>query len=154
MSLHDKKRSIDLLNCPSKPGKMPKEDKKEKKEDVEKDEKVEETKKPRVYKKRAKKYPVAKPKKAKNSYIKYCQEKRESVKEDFPDLKGAEITKKLSEMWGNLTEDEKEAYKPKKNGKKKVEDNEEKDEEKKSTKKETKKETKSEKKTPKKKGGK
>ena len=50
------------------------------------------------------------PKKPVNGYIRFSQEKRATVKEENPEMKGAEITKKLAEMWKALSDKKKEKY--------------------------------------------
>ena len=50
------------------------------------------------------------PKAAKNAFILFCGENRDSVKKDNPDLKPTEITKKLGEMWRELDDEDKEEY--------------------------------------------
>jgi len=60
--------------------------------------------------------PVPEPVKKKSSGKKksgqslYCTEFRADVKDDYPTLKGAEITKKLSEMWKDLPKEEKDDW--------------------------------------------
>lgn len=49
-------------------------------------------------------------KQAPNAYILFCVEQRPAVKEDNPDLKPTEITSKLSKMWKELDDEEKEPY--------------------------------------------
>jgi hypothetical protein len=49
-------------------------------------------------------------KQAPNAYILFCVEQRPIVKEDNPELKPTEITSKLSKMWHELTDEEKEPY--------------------------------------------
>lgn len=46
------------------------------------------------------------PKRAKSAYIFFCQENRSYIKENNPELKSTEITKKLAELWKELKEDE------------------------------------------------
>ena len=50
------------------------------------------------------------PKGAKNSFIFFCNEKRQEVKEENSSLKATEITKKLGEMWKEEDEEEKKRY--------------------------------------------
>ena len=47
----------------------------------------------------------------KNGYINFCKEMRAEIKEEFPELKPKEITKKLAEKWNELSAEEKERYK-------------------------------------------
>ena len=47
---------------------------------------------------------------APTSYIYFCNEKRAEVKESFPDLKFADVGRKLGEMWNNLSVEEKQPY--------------------------------------------
>jgi len=55
--------------------------------------------------KREKKAP--KQKKARNAYVIYCQEMRNQVKADNPEMKGKEISSELSAMWKALSDEEK-----------------------------------------------
>jgi len=50
------------------------------------------------------------PKGAKNAFIFFCNEKREEVKKENPEIKSNEITKKLGEMWKDVDEDNKNSY--------------------------------------------
>lgn len=50
------------------------------------------------------------PKKGKSSYIFFCQEQREVVKQDYPDMKPKEITAKLGELWNGLSDEDKKPY--------------------------------------------
>ena len=50
------------------------------------------------------------PKAAKNAFILFCGENRDSVKKENSDLKPTEITKKLGEMWRELDDEDKEEY--------------------------------------------
>ena len=45
------------------------------------------------------------PKKNCSSYIFFCKDTRDSVKEDNPDFKGTEVTKELGRMWRELDEE-------------------------------------------------
>jgi len=47
------------------------------------------------------------PKKAKSSYICFCNEMRASVKEDFPELDNKQIISKLGELWQGISSDDK-----------------------------------------------
>lgn len=54
-----------------------------------------------------------KPKKPLTTYLRFCNQHREKVKQDNPKLKGgAAIIKELSSMWNKLNEDEKKSYAP------------------------------------------
>ena len=55
----------------------------------------------------------AKPKRKPNAYVIFSSHHRAGIKEDHPGLKMTEITKKLSEMWGALTQEEKNQWKSK-----------------------------------------
>ena len=59
--------------------------------------------------KKEKKDPDA-PKGAKNSYIFFCNEVRSDVKEENPEMKATEITKKMGEMWKELSDKKKVKY--------------------------------------------
>jgi len=50
------------------------------------------------------------PKKNKSAYMFYCQENRAQVKEENPEMKATEITKKLGAQWKSLEKDEKAKY--------------------------------------------
>ena len=50
------------------------------------------------------------PKRAQSSYMFFCAEKREELKEEEPDLKGSEIMKRLGSMWRDLDEEGKSKY--------------------------------------------
>lgn len=61
------------------------------------------------------KAPVKKSSKKKSSgkmtgYAYFCREHREEVKEENPDMKSTEVTKKLSTMWKALNKDEKQEW--------------------------------------------
>eukprot|EP01025_Chloroclados_australasicus_P058477 TRINITY_DN7346_c0_g3_i1.p1 TRINITY_DN7346_c0_g3~~TRINITY_DN7346_c0_g3_i1.p1 ORF type:complete len:212 (-),score=70.78 TRINITY_DN7346_c0_g3_i1:221-856(-) len=60
-------------------------------------------------KKRAKKDKNA-PKRGLSAYMMYSNEKRNEVKEKFPDLGFTEIPKKIAEMWKGLSAEEKQPY--------------------------------------------
>ena len=47
------------------------------------------------------------PKKAKSSYICFCNETRTSVKKDFPELDNKQIISKLGELWKEISKDDK-----------------------------------------------
>lgn len=49
--------------------------------------------------------------KVNNSWINYSKERRIEMKKNNPGLTGAEITKKISEEWSNMTQKEKDSYK-------------------------------------------
>ena len=49
--------------------------------------------------------------KKKNGYTTFCQENRESVKTENPELNGTDITKKLSQMWKALSEEKRAEWK-------------------------------------------
>lgn len=51
-----------------------------------------------------------KPKRAKTSYLYFCQEMRPTVKSKNPDLKLGGVMKELGKMWGKLSDKEKEKY--------------------------------------------
>ena len=51
-----------------------------------------------------------KPKKAKNAFMLFTAANREQVKTDNPDIKPTEISKKMGEMWGDLSDEDKEPY--------------------------------------------
>lgn len=51
-----------------------------------------------------------KPKKAKNAFMLFTAANREQVKADNPDIKPTEISKKMGEMWGDLSDEDKEPY--------------------------------------------
>lgn len=53
------------------------------------------------------------PKPAVNAYIMYSRDNRADVKEENPELKATEITKKLAEMWQSADQDLKQEYKDK-----------------------------------------
>jgi upstream-binding transcription factor len=50
------------------------------------------------------------PKGAKNAFIFFCNDKREEIKKENPEMKSNEITKKLGEMWKDVDEDDKNSY--------------------------------------------
>jgi len=50
------------------------------------------------------------PKRPKSSYLFFCEDKRDEVKEDYPDLKATEITSKLGELWKALPDSDKTKY--------------------------------------------
>lgn len=52
-----------------------------------------------------------KPKRAKTSYLYFCEEMRPGVKEKHPDLKLGGTMKELGKMWGAISEDGKKKYK-------------------------------------------
>ena len=64
--------------------------------------------------------------KPKNGYIAFCSENRSKVQEENKGLKGTEITKILSSMWKELSDEEKNKYKPQKDEKEKNEKTEKK----------------------------
>ena len=51
-----------------------------------------------------------KPKRAKTSYLYFCEEMRPGVKNKHPELKMGGIMKELGKMWQELPEDKKEKY--------------------------------------------
>jgi len=51
-----------------------------------------------------------KPKKAKNAFMIFTAANREQVKIDNPDIKPTDISKKMGEMWADLTDEDKEEY--------------------------------------------
>jgi len=53
------------------------------------------------------------PKSSVNSYIMYSRDNRSDIKEENPDMKATDITKKLAEMWRNADEELKKEYKEK-----------------------------------------
>ena len=57
--------------------------------------------------------PKNKKSKVKNCYLVYVEEQRPTIKANYPALTPVEITKKISEEWHKLTEDEKQVYKRK-----------------------------------------
>ena len=40
----------------------------------------------------------------------FCTLRRPTVKEEYPSLKGLDVTKKLKEMWGELSQEERDEY--------------------------------------------
>ena len=50
------------------------------------------------------------PKRPKSSYLFFCEDKRDEVKEDYPDLKATEITSKLGELWKAFSDSDKTKY--------------------------------------------
>jgi hypothetical protein len=50
------------------------------------------------------------PKKPISAYFFYCRDVRPQLKEDHPELKGTDVTKKMGEMWRGLSEDEKSLF--------------------------------------------
>lgn len=53
------------------------------------------------------------PKPAVNAYIMYSRDNRSDVKEEHPDMKATDITKKLAEMWKSADDEMKQEYKEK-----------------------------------------
>tara|TARA_B100000674_G_C37879030_1_gene933385 strand:+ start:1044 stop:1472 length:429 start_codon:yes stop_codon:yes gene_type:complete len=51
-----------------------------------------------------------KPKKAKTSYMFFTNEKRKDVQDKYPELKMGDISKKLGELWKEISEEDKEKY--------------------------------------------
>ena len=51
-----------------------------------------------------------KPKRAKTSYLYFCEEMRPGVKSQNPDLKLGGVMKELGKMWRELSEEDKEKY--------------------------------------------
>ena len=51
-----------------------------------------------------------KPKKSKNAFMIFTAANREQVKADNPDIKPTDISKKMGEMWADLTDEDKEEY--------------------------------------------
>ena len=51
-----------------------------------------------------------KPKKSKNAFMLFTAANREQVKTDNPDIKPTEISKKMGEMWADLSDEDKEPY--------------------------------------------
>lgn len=60
------------------------------------------------------------PKRPLSSYMLFCQEERENVKEEHPDFKAKDILSELGRRWKALDDDEKKAYTDKFNANKKV----------------------------------
>ena len=60
----------------------------------------------------AEKEPVKKPasKKKQSGYMLFCTEFRSEVKEDNPEMKSTDVTKKLKEMWTEMDKDEKDEW--------------------------------------------
>lgn len=54
---------------------------------------------------------VPKPQRTPTSYFIFLKEVRSKIKEEFPDLKSTEISKKAGEMWRELTDDQRNDYK-------------------------------------------
>jgi len=54
-----------------------------------------------------KKSDVRRPEQAKSAYIYFCTEKRQEVKDQFPDLDSKEITVKLAQLWRDCTDEQK-----------------------------------------------
>ncbi|KAI8865972.1 putative high-mobility group non-histone chromosomal protein [Ramicandelaber brevisporus] len=50
------------------------------------------------------------PKRPLSAFMLFTNEKRDQVKADHPDIKFTEVGKKLGEMWGKLSDAEKEPY--------------------------------------------
>jgi high mobility group protein B3 len=50
------------------------------------------------------------PKKNKNGYLFFCQDKRDSVKTQHPNLDGKELVRILSKMWNDMSDKEKVPY--------------------------------------------
>lgn len=53
------------------------------------------------------------PKKNKNGYMFFCQDKRESVKKSNPNTDGKELVRLLSQMWNNMDTKQKAPYQQK-----------------------------------------
>jgi hypothetical protein len=53
------------------------------------------------------------PKAAVNSFILFCRDNRDKIKEKNPEMKAIDITKKLAEMWKDLEDEEKKEYQEK-----------------------------------------
>jgi hypothetical protein len=68
--------------------------------------------------KKEKKDPDA-PKAAVNSFILFCRDNRQDIKNENPEMKATEITKKLGEMWKALDDEDKKEYQEKANEDKK-----------------------------------
>lgn len=51
-----------------------------------------------------------KPKRAKTSYMYFCQDHREKLKKDNPKMKMVEISKLLGQLWSTLSEKDKKEY--------------------------------------------
>lgn len=51
-----------------------------------------------------------KPKKNKNGYMFYCQEKRADVKAEHPGIDGKDLVKHLSKKWNTMSDNEKAPY--------------------------------------------
>ena len=51
-----------------------------------------------------------KPKKSKNAFMLFTAANREQVKADNPDIKPTDISKKMGEMWADLSDEDKEPY--------------------------------------------
>lgn len=52
----------------------------------------------------------AKEKKPRNAYVIFCQEKREEVKAENPEMKGKDVNAELSRMWKELSDTDKAPY--------------------------------------------
>jgi len=50
------------------------------------------------------------PKKYKNEYMFFCQDKRESVRKKYPNRDGKELVRILSKMWNQMTDMQKMPY--------------------------------------------
>ena len=55
------------------------------------------------------------PKKNKNGYMFFCQDKRESVKKSNPNTDGKELVRLLSQMWNKMSDKQKAPYQAKAN---------------------------------------
>jgi hypothetical protein len=53
---------------------------------------------------------IVKKSKKQSNYVNFCTKVRPEVKKENPELKGMEVTKKLKEMWADLSQEEKDAY--------------------------------------------
>lgn len=50
------------------------------------------------------------PKRPLSSYIRFCNDQRDNVRAQFPELSTQDASKKLGELWNNLPADEKEVF--------------------------------------------
>jgi high mobility group protein B3 len=67
------------------------------------------------------------PKRPMSAYLYFCQESREAVKTEFPEMKGKEVTSELGKRWSALSESEKKPYEQKHETDKKRYENEKED---------------------------
>jgi len=83
--------------------------KKEDRENVKKEKEQERENKKREREEKAAKKAAA-PKKAMSAYFFFSNASRAKIREEFPQLKITEVSKKIGEMWGKLTEEDKAPY--------------------------------------------